>query len=430
MSGILSNPPFFWERAKMKPFRLLLVVVIALVAVSAFARTWTDKQGNKTQAKFIRYFDGNVVVQRGIKVILIPFDDLCEEDQDYVRKQLEAKGQGNLLPPKVTPSERSTGKEDDIRLAEPGPVRTWTDVQGREIQAQLVGIKGDGAVLLYKGREVTVPLKKLSPEDRRYVEAERDKARKSSDPIGRSSPPPPVRTTPTPMSPSPPGMPHMPRYTPPAQPSPPMMPGPGPSFPRPSFPKPSFPQPSFPQPSFPQTQRPNPTFSQPRNLFPDVQPQIPQINSPVQTQRTLSGAVIGQLIVGLIIGAVIGVVIGAVILRAACWMLNLIAGGDAVPQPNFGQAVGIAFSLVVVNVVVEIIAFFMLRGGVITPMTSLLLRIAVELMAGVAIISSALPTTPVKAFLIMVLELAIVIGIVILLFAAIGGLGTLQTTRF
>ncbi len=50
-------------------------------------------------------------------------------------------------------------------------MRTWTDVQGRKIQASLTNTTADGVTLkLADGREVPYPLEKLSPEDRKYVE--------------------------------------------------------------------------------------------------------------------------------------------------------------------------------------------------------------------------------------------------------------------
>ena len=154
----------------MRPARLLPVLFIMLVASTAMARIWTDKYGNTVNAKFVRFFEGDVVLQPGAKVIKIPFEDLGREDRAYVRKLLEEQGQADLLPPE------EPEKEIELRLPGPGPKRTWTDVDGREIQAQIVGVKKDCVLLLFKGKEVAVPLERLSPEDRRYVEQEKERA--------------------------------------------------------------------------------------------------------------------------------------------------------------------------------------------------------------------------------------------------------------
>lgn len=49
-------------------------------------------------------------------------------------------------------------------------VRTWTDVQGRQIEAKLLGTETDKVRVLINGREVTIPLERLSEADRKYVE--------------------------------------------------------------------------------------------------------------------------------------------------------------------------------------------------------------------------------------------------------------------
>ena len=149
----------------MKAIRLLLVAAIGLSAASAWARTWTDNLGNKVQAKFVRYFDGDVVLLRGTKVVKVRFHTLSEDDQEYIRKQLEAKGQADLLPPR-----HEAGRElAKGRLPVPGPERTWTSTDGKEIQAKLLGVSGGKITILFKGREVSVPLTRLCADDQQYV---------------------------------------------------------------------------------------------------------------------------------------------------------------------------------------------------------------------------------------------------------------------
>ena len=48
--------------------------------------------------------------------------------------------------------------------------RTWTDVKGRTIEAEIVRKDGDVVVVKKGGKEVRLPLKVLSDADKEYVE--------------------------------------------------------------------------------------------------------------------------------------------------------------------------------------------------------------------------------------------------------------------
>lgn len=48
--------------------------------------------------------------------------------------------------------------------------RTWTDVQGRKIEAELIRASDTEVVVKLRGKEVSIPLAKLSEEDREYVD--------------------------------------------------------------------------------------------------------------------------------------------------------------------------------------------------------------------------------------------------------------------
>jgi predicted esterase len=48
--------------------------------------------------------------------------------------------------------------------------RVWTDTTGRKIDAEIVKLEGDQVVLNFKGKEVKLPLTRLSPEDRKFAE--------------------------------------------------------------------------------------------------------------------------------------------------------------------------------------------------------------------------------------------------------------------
>ena len=78
----------------------LLLVAFWPVSEALAARKWTDAQGKTIQGEYVRVFNGDVIIQRINKTILkVPYWNLSEEDREYVKKQLEEKGQTNLIPP-------------------------------------------------------------------------------------------------------------------------------------------------------------------------------------------------------------------------------------------------------------------------------------------------------------------------------------------
>lgn len=48
--------------------------------------------------------------------------------------------------------------------------RTWTDVKGKTIEAEMVSKSADTVTILFKGKELTMPLERFSQEDRDFVE--------------------------------------------------------------------------------------------------------------------------------------------------------------------------------------------------------------------------------------------------------------------
>jgi hypothetical protein len=254
----------------MKAFRLILAVAIALGAASAFARTWTDTQGRQIQGKFVRYHDGNVVILRGGKAITVPFESLSDADQQYVRKELKAKGLEDLLS---SPEEMSRPLDADGKLPTPGAERTWTSNDGKQIRARLVGILNDQVTLLYQEREVTLPLSRLSAADQEYVNRQKAKRQKKAEPARAN--PQPVAGNPQPVARNP--MPR-PQWSPPwhgPRTPPPMNPSPTPGWGGP--PVPSAPsQPPYTPPSNPQPYTPSYTPPQQQPRIPDYSPGFPQ----------------------------------------------------------------------------------------------------------------------------------------------------------
>ncbi|MFC7336956.1 hypothetical protein ACFQY0_07185 [Haloferula chungangensis] len=56
--------------------------------------------------------------------------------------------------------------------------RSWTNTEGRVIEADLIGVKGDKVVLSMKGKEYEIPLASLSEEDQTFAQEEVDRLEK------------------------------------------------------------------------------------------------------------------------------------------------------------------------------------------------------------------------------------------------------------
>ena len=70
-------------------------------------RQWTDSDGNEIKARYIRMIDGEVVLMQGKTGHRVDFYKLSDEDQDYLRGALTARGEAGNIP--EAPTTRSTG---------------------------------------------------------------------------------------------------------------------------------------------------------------------------------------------------------------------------------------------------------------------------------------------------------------------------------
>jgi hypothetical protein len=84
-------------------------------------RVWTDNQGRQTTGKFVRVFDGKVVLSRAGGPISVPFFDLSEADQQYVKDQLTAAGQEEQIPVR-TPAQETPSTDDPAESPMPQPL--------------------------------------------------------------------------------------------------------------------------------------------------------------------------------------------------------------------------------------------------------------------------------------------------------------------
>ena len=67
-------------------------------------RVWTDTQGRAIEAQLIGMQKRKVVVLQNDKVVEYSFSTFSVEDQEYVKEQMDERGQGNLVPAIVRPS--------------------------------------------------------------------------------------------------------------------------------------------------------------------------------------------------------------------------------------------------------------------------------------------------------------------------------------
>lgn len=74
---------------------ILALLIGWLAAPSLWARIWTDRQGRQTDAQFVRLKGESVVLQKGLKPLVIPFKEFCDEDQEYIKGLTKGKGSTN-----------------------------------------------------------------------------------------------------------------------------------------------------------------------------------------------------------------------------------------------------------------------------------------------------------------------------------------------
>ncbi|MCC5845616.1 MAG: hypothetical protein JJU05_15310 [Verrucomicrobia bacterium] len=104
---------------------------------------------------------------RGDYVIWAPAEVAYDQARDLFRYAAQARTillqAGELSPPT---------RDAGLRAWPPGPLRTWTDTQGRQVEARMI-TRSENAVMirLENGREFLLPLDTLSVTDRAWVEA-------------------------------------------------------------------------------------------------------------------------------------------------------------------------------------------------------------------------------------------------------------------
>lgn len=81
-------------------------------------REWTDRNGNKVTASFEKVFGDNVVLLSGDEQIVVAFDQISDDDKEYVRGQIRTwlEGLG-----KQTPTEPAAPAVANASPTQPGP---------------------------------------------------------------------------------------------------------------------------------------------------------------------------------------------------------------------------------------------------------------------------------------------------------------------
>ena len=141
------------------------------------------------------------------------------------------------------------------------------------------------------------------------------------------------------------------------------------------------------------------------------------------------GAVIGGLLCALVIGVAVGTLIGAVFLRAAVALYNKLAGGasspSSVPEPAYGKAMSIIFAISLAQIVGGyVIGVTAGTWGQRAEVVAGVIFFAVSLLVMVEMLSTRLPTTFGRAFLVTLCYLLLtllfaggLVGIAVLVFA-------------
>ncbi|MCC6123440.1 MAG: hypothetical protein IT426_00610 [Pirellulales bacterium] len=198
-----------------------------------FARVWTDRQGRQTEAQFVRLRGDSVVLQKGLKPLVIPLKEFCDEDQEYIKELTKGKGgakspavsksgdaaenaaapapalkaikpkkadeddpfltdaekaaktkaTGEANPP-LTDAEKSAADDSKKTAVKPQgekveppkinaeggfDARTWTDRKHNKLSANFARLEGKTVVLLKDGMERRYPLDDFSYNDKLYI---------------------------------------------------------------------------------------------------------------------------------------------------------------------------------------------------------------------------------------------------------------------
>jgi hypothetical protein len=64
-------------------------------------RKWSDRRGKQISARFVRFHDGKAILMQGNKAVNVPFGDLSDADQAFLKERHEALGKADDVPPAI-----------------------------------------------------------------------------------------------------------------------------------------------------------------------------------------------------------------------------------------------------------------------------------------------------------------------------------------
>ena len=106
---------------------------------------WTDAQGRTLQASFISFDGTKVTIKWNGQVVPIPINSLSTESQSLARQ----------LGSKMNESPAALDKNG---------LHSWTDVQGRTLEARFVSLFAGTVTIEWNGQMVPLPMNSLSPQ--------------------------------------------------------------------------------------------------------------------------------------------------------------------------------------------------------------------------------------------------------------------------
>lgn len=150
-----------------------------LVAVLSDYRFWSDKKGQKSEARFaglegreIR-FTPSPGSNAGIGIISIPVGTLSDEDLELLREALKMHGRMSELPLAYRePFDSSLSARKLKQMLRVNFHRKWTDVSGNSVAASYIKMEnGNISLLITQSNAVQeFPYDKFSEEDHKYVQ--------------------------------------------------------------------------------------------------------------------------------------------------------------------------------------------------------------------------------------------------------------------
>jgi hypothetical protein len=176
---------------------LLLTVSVVLNCLVASAsrgdaaevRTWTDVAGRKTEAKFVRVFNGEVILEKDGRMLKVPLARFSNDDQKYIREQATSP------PPAADPASKTDAASRGVGNAATTPagakvdestadanqpnaksaavelrrLRDWRDNAGSVIKARFERFFGSQVVLSVGNRMRTIDFARLSAADQEFL---------------------------------------------------------------------------------------------------------------------------------------------------------------------------------------------------------------------------------------------------------------------